>query len=528
MEPKLLSQELLNSENNDILSKFNSIPRYSRDLTTTPNRIAHIGVGGFHRSHMALYLHEFLNRESQAHPSKIPLWCIVGVGITPNDHTMQNALMSQNYLYTLIERVGRRESFHVVGSIFDMVTNESGSTAPCVNVLAEKTTKIISLTITPSGYSLNAAMTLNVEDPLVKSDVQLVASNRGSTTPSSPRTAVGVILESLRLRRVHGVGGVTVLSCDNIQHNGRVIEAAILAFSRAQEEAGGEKGMHSWIQQSCTFPNTMVDRITPATQDRDRQHIKSVYGIQDKCPVVSEGFRQWVIEDRFVGGCRPGWDGLEGVKFTPNVAPYEKMKLRLLNGSHLAVACLGDLKGISSIDEALRWPLLQAFMRALMADEVTPTIPPVEGINLNAYRETLVERFANDAIKDQVLRVATDAPVAVILDSLRDRRVQSNRTPLLALVIASWLRRQRGGLNESGQEIKVIHPFADRLKELGNLNPVDPRPQLGIREIFGNIVEDEEVVQQVAFYLGLLHSRGVASAIEHALSVSKNSRKAAL
>ena len=266
--------------------------------------------------------------------------------------------------------------------------------------------RIVSLTVTEHGYCLNrSTKRLDPEHKLIRGDL---------AHPDRPSSAIGIIVEAYRRRRDSGAPPFTALSCDNIQHNGTVLREAVLALAGLRDSK-----LADWIAEHASFPSTMVDRITPVTAAEDVTALAERYGIVDRWPVFAETFTQWVIEDRFPQG-RPAWEAV-GAQFVDDVAPYEFMKLRLLNASHLAVAGVGRLAGYVTIDEAMADPLISRYMTALMDRETGPTLPPVPGIDLPLYKATLVERFANPAIKDTVERVNTDAPLNILVDPIRDR-----------------------------------------------------------------------------------------------------------
>jgi mannitol 2-dehydrogenase len=290
------------------------------------------------------------------------------------------------------------------------------------------------------------------------------------------------------------------LSCDNIQHNGGVLRSAVLALAALRDTK-----LADWISENASFPSTMVDRITPVTAQEDIASLAERYGIIDRWPVFAEGFTQWVIEDRFPSG-RPAWEDV-GAQFVEDVAPYEFMKLRLLNTSHLAVAGLGRLAGYVTIDEAMSDPLIARYTMALMERDTGPTLPAVPGIDVPRYKATLVERFANPAIKDTVERVNTDAPLNVLVDPIRDRLRTGQPLDLLALALAAWMRRVRGE-DEKGMPIEVRHPLAEQLRVKAIEGGPDPRPLLGMVQLFGDSGTDPRLVEPVGRWLTSLHANG--------------------
>ena len=357
--------------------------------------IVHLGLGGFHRAHMARYTHDLMEVDRAALG-----WGILGVGLMPDDRSMIDDLAAQDGFYTLVEREAQDATATVIGSLAGVLF-AGDTSAALLRAIDDPAIRIVSLTVTENGYCLDpATKRLDPAHPLVAADL---------SRPAEPRSAIGVLVEALRRRRERGAPPFTPLTCDNIQANGHVLRDAVLAHARLRDGA-----LADWIAREVRFPSTMVDRITPRTTDDDRATVSRLYGIRDRRPVVCERFKQWVIEDEFALG-RPEWERV-GAQFVTDVAPYEMMKLRLLNASHLAVSGLGRLAGCETIDKSMRDARISSVMVALMERETGPTLPPIPGIDLDAYKSTLVDRFGNSAIRDTVDRVNTDAPLNVLLD----------------------------------------------------------------------------------------------------------------
>lgn len=465
------------------------IPRF--DPASVRAGIVHLGLGGFHRAHMARYTHDLMQGSADALG-----WGIVGAGLLPADRRMHDALGPQDDLYTLVERDAAGETRTVVASLARTIFAGDG-TAELLSALEDPAIRIVSLTVTEHGYCLNrATKQLDPGHPLIQRDL---------AAPHAPASAIGVLVEALRRRRAARQAPPTLLTCDNIQHNGEILRSAVLALAELQEP-----DLARWIEAETAFPSTMVDRITPVTAQADIDRLRDVDGIDDAWPVFSETFTQWVIEDRFPGG-RPAWETV-GAQFVPDVAPYEFMKLRLLNGSHLAVSGMGRLMGYETIDEAMADPLMTRFMVALMDRETGPTVPPVPGIDLAAYKAKLVERFANPAIKDTVERVNTDAPLNVLLDPMRDRLAAGAPLELLALALAAWLRRVRGE-DEQGKPIEIKHPLAAELRARAIEGGPDPVPLLSVGALFGESGRDPALIAPVGRFLASLYERGAAATL---------------
>ena len=468
-----------------------AIGRPAFDPASVRPGIVHLGLGGFHRAHMARYTHDLMNRRPDALE-----WGIVGVGLMPGDERVRESLAPQDALYTLVERQESEEHVTVIGSLAGIVY-AGKSSSDALDAIDDQAIRIVSLTVTESGYCLNAATKqLDPTHPLIVHDL---------ADPERPRSAIGVIVEAYRRRMSAGLPAFTALTCDNIQHNGVVLSRAVLALARLRDPA-----LADWVEKNARFPNTMVDRITPVTTPDDVKYLAGRFAVDDHWPVFSEVFRQWVIEDDF-GGERPAWEEV-GAQFVSDVAPYEFMKLRLLNASHLAVAGLGRLAGYTYIDEALRDPSLHAYMSALMDRETGPTLLPVPGIDLAAYKVRLLERFSNSKIKDTVDRVNADAPINLLIDPIRDRLSGCATVELLALGLAAWMRRVRGE-DESGQPLSVVHPLASQLRARAIEGGTDPRPLLGVSSLFGELAEDRSFVDRVQRWLTLLYSRGARATL---------------
>ena len=451
--------------------------------------IVHLGLGGFHRAHMARFTHDLMDLRPDA-----SAWGIVGAGLLPADAALQTALAAQDRLYTVVERDGASERATVIAALGGLA--HGGAAA--LEQIDVPGVRIVSLTVTANGYGLDlATKTLDTENAAIARDL---------ASPRAPETPIGVLVEAFRRRRAAGRPAFTAMSCDNIQGNGHVLKAAVLAFAGHLDPL-----LADWIAANAAFPSTMVDRITPVTTHTDIEHVAARYGVADQAPVVCERFIQWVIEDDFADG-RPDWD-VVGAQFVADVALYEMMKLRLLNGSHLAVAGLGRLVGYAFVHEAMADARIRRFMRTLMDRETGPTLPPVPGVDLTAYKATLIERFANPAIRDTVERVNTDAPVGYLLDPIRDRLQNGESVELLSLALAAWMRRVRG-VDESGAPIDVRHPLAAELRARAIEGGPDPRPLLGLAALFGDLGQDTRLQTATGQWLAVLYQSGAAAALE--------------
>jgi len=467
-------------------------PRF--DPAKVSRGIVHLGFGGFHRAHVARYTHDLMERRVDAAE-----WGIVGVGLLPADVRVRDALASQDALYTLVERQDGDEAATVIGSVCEVIFAGESSQA-ALDAIDDPAIRIVSLTVTENGYCGNAATrTLDRDHPSIVHDL---------VHPDQPRSAVGILVEAFRRRMAARAPAFTALTCDNIQHNGVVLRAAVLALAGWRDQALAE-----WIAANASFPSTMVDRITPVTTPPQVEDFTARFDLVDRWPIFCERFRQWVIEDHFVAG-RPAWEEV-GAQFVADVAPYEFMKLRLLNASHLAIAGLGRLMGYVYIDETIRDPSLRSYMLALMDRETGPTLPSVPGVDLDGYKTQLLERFGNVAIKDTVDRVNADAPINLLLEPIRDRLAAGANVDLLALALAAWMRRVTG-VDETGNRISVVHPLAELLRERANAGGPDPRPLLELRKVFGDLIDHGAFVATLKAWLTSLHADGAEATLSSA------------
>ncbi len=472
------------------------VPRYDRSSVTAG--VIHVGVGGFHRAHQAVYLDDLLATGGETG------WGICGVGLRPADAAMRKALVPQDCLYTVVSRGAEGNALRIVGSILKFLYAPDQA-VQVLDAMAAPQTKIVTLTITESAYNYSEATgEFNANHPEIHHDLQ---------DPTHPIGVFGYLAEALDRRRRLGLPAFTVLSCDNVPHNGDVARQSLLAFAALREPA-----LADWIAQNAAFPNGMVDRITPQTTNADREMVLGGFGIEDAWPVVTEPFHQWIVEDHFSDGRPPL--GRVGVQFVSDVTPYEKMKLRLLNGSHSAMGYLGFLAGFTYIHEIMADPLFSAFVRRLMDDEVTPLLPPVPGIDLTVYKDTLMTRLANPAIGDQVTRICLDGSSKMprcLLPSLREALALGRPAPLLTLAVAGWFRYLMG-TDEQGRPYPIDDPRSEELVAGARTGGTDPHPLLALTDLFGDLGKSVAFTQALAADLARLSTDGVLATLAHALS----------
>ncbi len=467
-------------------------PRYDR-AAVRPG-IVHLGVGGFHRSHQALYVDRLLE-SGQAMD-----WGICGVGVLPGDRRMAEVMAAQDCLYTLV--VKHPDGFldaRVVGSVVEYLFAPDDPEA-VVERMAAGTTRIVSLTVTEGGYNTSAATGEFVGDaPDVVADLRPGAP---------PRTAFGLVTEALARRRDRGLPPFAVVSCDNIPHNGDLARRSFAAFAALRDPELGE-----WVATQVAFPNSMVDRITPVTTDADRAELARRFGVEDAWPVVCEPWTQWVLEDAFPAG-RPPLEDV-GVQVVADVAPYELMKLRLLNAGHQVLAHLGRLAGLEYVHEACQDPLFREFLRGYLDEEATPTLAPVPGIDLRRYKSELVGRFANPQVRDTLDRIrenASDRVPQFLLPVLRANLARGGEIRRSAAVLAGWARAAEGA-DDAGLPLALVDPRAEQLGARADRQAAEPLAFLADPDVFGDLAADERFAAAYRDALASLRARGARATV---------------
>lgn len=462
-----------------------AIPGYQRSQIT--GGIVHFGIGNFHRSHQAVYLDDLFNLGLDHD------WGIIGAGVTSFDSAMRDKLKLQDYLTTVVEQDVGKSAARVTGAMIDFL--DPGDRKAIIEKLADPAIRIVSMTITEGGYFINPASgTFDPEHPAIVADAE---------TPSDPKTVFGIILAGLKLRRERSIVPFTVMSCDNIPGNGHVTEHAVVGLAELSDS-----DFARWIADNVAFPNSMVDRITPATTNREIDHCEETFHISDRWPVYCEEFKQWVLEDKFTAG-RPALEKV-GVTFVDDVAPYELMKIRILNGGHAAIAYPGELLDIHFVHETMEEPLIRNFLGKLEMSEIIPCVPPVPGTDLNDYFALIERRFANPKIGDTVSRLAQDGSnrqPKFILPSTADRLRRGEDVVGLALVSALWCRYFEG-TSDSGRKIQFNDASADRLHAAAMKTRDYPLAFLELRDVFGDVAASELFQKRFTRALASLRERG--------------------
>ena len=469
------------------------VPGYDRSRVVTG--VVHFGVGAFHRAHQAMYHDRLMNQGFALD------WGICGAGVMPADQHMKEALLAQDGLYTLV--VKHPDGIYeprLIGSIVEYLFAPDDPHA-VVEKMAAESTRIVSLTVTEGGYNIHHVTgEFETTNPAVVADLQ-----PGAT----PRTTFGLITEALQRRRERGLPPFTVMSADNLQGNGHLAKRVFTAFARLRDPELGD-----WIAREVRFPNSMVDRITPVTTDADRALVRDQFGIDDRWPVVCEPFTQWVLEDSFSVGRPPYEDA--GVQVVEDVEPYELMKLRLLNASHQALCYFGYLCGYRLVHDAAQDPLFRKFLLGYMHEEATPTLAPVPGVDLDDYKQTLIERFSNPEVRDTIARLCAESSDRIpkwLLPVIREQLKTGGEIRRSAAVVASWARYAEG-VDEQNHPIEVIDRLRDVLTPIAKRNRENPDAFISNREVFGDLADDERFGTAYRATLASLYERGARATLE--------------
>jgi mannitol 2-dehydrogenase len=471
-----------------------AVLRPNYDRTRLSPGILHIGLGNFHRAHQSWYLHRLM-QQGLAHD-----WAIIGAGVRAFDATQRDRLAAQDYLTTLIELDPAGQSVEVVGPMIGYVPVAEGN-GPLIAQMADPMIRIVSLTVTEGGYYI---------DPVSKAfDADHSDMLHDAANPATPRTAFGAMVAALRLRRDLGVGPFTAQSCDNLQGNGTILRQTLVSLARLSDP-----DLAGWIDASCTFPNSMVDCIVPATGPAELAMVNA-FGIDDAVPVTHENFRQWVIEDAFCAG-RPDWEKA-GATFSDNVHGYEAQKIRILNAGHQIIAAVGEVMGLTTISETMANPLIHAMFRKVAETEILPHVTPVPGMTPAQYLDLIDRRFANPAIVDTVRRVAFDGSsrqTGMVLPTVRDGLKAGISVEGLALAQAAWARMCQG-TRDDGSTIAPNDPFWPALTERAQGARIKPRHWLEMRQSYGDLADVPVFADAFERWLTMMYRDGMAATLQH-------------
>ena len=470
-------------------------PQYDRSALTPG--IVHIGLGNFHRAHQAWYLHRLMQQGLAQD------WAIIGAGVRPYDETQRLKLAAQDFLTTLIMLDPEETSVEVSGSMIGYVPIVEGN-APLIEQMADPAIRIVALTVTEGGYYIDPATNgFDESHPDIVHD---------AAHPDRPRTAFGAIVAALAKRRAAGLGPFTLQCCDNLQNNGAILRQAVVSLARLSAP-----DLADWIERTCSFPNSMVDCIVPATGPNELQLVHAL-GIDDSAPVTHEPFRQWVIEDDFCAG-RPDWDKV-GATFSDRVHDFEVMKSRILNGGHQMLANAGELLSVGTISGCMAHPLIGAFFRKVAGEEVAPHVAPVPGMTAQAYIELIAHRFSNPRIVDTTRRVAFDGAsrhTGFILPTLREALAAELPYDGLALTEALWAR-MCAGTREDGSQIQANDPNWDDLQKAALAAKSDPLAWLQQKQFYGDLVEHDGFASRFSQALETIWRDGTEAALANYLN----------
>jgi fructuronate reductase len=475
-------------------------PAYDRKALKTG--IVHLGIGAFMRAHMAAATEAAIAAGDLR-------WGIIGVSLRQPD--TRDALAPQDGLYTLAIRDADaqglpRQQLQVIGAVQSLlVAPEKPHTV--LAQIAAPDTRIVSLTVTEKGYCHDPATgALRLDHPDIVHDL---------AHPLAPRSAIGMLVYGLQLRRAQGRGPVTLMSLDNLPANGHVLRAAVLRFAEEIDST-----LRTWIEGQCRFPCSMVDRIVPKTTDSDRATVSAALGCNDAWPVLGEPFFDWAIEDEFAAE-RPDWT-LGGARFVPDAEPFERLKLRMVNGTHSSIAYLGAMAGWQTVDKAIGQPALREHIEALMRDEIEPTLPSLPGLDLAAYRNNLLARYANPALAHRTQQIAMDGSQKLpqrLLGTVRDRLIKQLPVPRMALGLAAWMHYLRG-VDEMGQSYRIDDPHATVLTALHQasigqgVSPQSVQTMLAYAPVFGDLAGHAALTAALVPLLQSLQAHGVAATLE--------------
>ncbi|WP_370968291.1 mannitol dehydrogenase family protein [Enterobacter wuhouensis] len=473
-------------------------PHYDRSQLRS--RIVHFGFGAFHRAHQALLTDRVLNANEGD-------WGICEISLFSGD-VLMSQLRAQDHLFTVLEKGAEGNHPIIVGAVRECLNAKLDSLAAIIEKFCEPQVAIVSLTITEKGYCIDPATgRLDMQNARIIHDLE---------HPSEPHSAPGILVEALHRRRERGLPAFTVLSCDNIPDNGHVVKNAVLGMAQKRSAALAE-----WIKEQVSFPGTMVDRIVPAATDASLAEITQELGVEDPCAISCEPFIQWVVEDNFVAG-RPEWE-VAGVQMVKDVLPWEQMKLRMLNGSHSFLAYLGYLAGYAHINECMEDACFRDAARRLMLDEQAPTLR-ITDVDLTAYADSLIERFANPALQHRTWQIAMDGSQKLpqrMLDGIRVHLERQSAWPLLALGVAGWIRYV-SGKDDRGNDIDVRDPLSGKIRAIVDASGDADRVNalLELSEVFGqDLVQNGRFVEAVNQAYQRIVRHGARQAVIETLNI---------
>lgn len=466
-------------------------PTYSPDSVSAG--ILHFGPGNFHKAHQAVYMDSLMSDGRDLD------WGIIGASVMRGDEKLRDTMISQDLLTTVVTQSAGKSEARVIAPMIAYLP--IGDTQAILETMANPAIRIVSLTVTEGGYFVSADTgAFDNTHPDIQADAADI---------NNAKTVFGLIVRGLIGRRDKAEPAFTVMSCDNLPHNGHAARAAVIGLAHLVDIE-----LADWIEAHSSFPNGMVDRITPATGDYERERVRSLFGIADSVPVFCEDYIQWVLEDDFVAG-RPAFEKA-GVEIVTDVSPFEMMKIRILNGGHAVLAYPAALLGIEYAHEAMQDRLIKAFLESVQIREILPVVPPVPGVDLASYQQSVVSRFSNPAIADTIARLCHDGSnrqPKFIVPTLADRLLQEADINGLALASAFWCRYCEG-YNEQGMVIAPNDPSWSRLQAAALASQQDPSAWLGMRDVYGDLGQDERFRHSFTKALKGVRQNGVAAMLD--------------
>lgn len=472
---------------------------YNYDRKQIKSGILHIGVGNFHRAHEEFFTNKLLEYPDQQH------WGIHGAMLLPTDEHLYKSLIKQDNEYTLTVcgRNGQDKTYRI-GSLVSLDWSLENP-ENILSAIADKDIRIITLTITEGGYNIEKSTgEFILNDEGVRHDLQ---------NPHTPQTTFGYVAEGLRRRKSAGNGAVTILSCDNLQHNGDTTRKSFMSFVKAQDTK-----LAAWMEENVTFPNSMVDRITPATRPDDVIRLNTKNGTNDEAPVYCEDFIQWVIEDKFIAG-RPAWERV-GVEFTDDVTAYENMKLSLLNASHTLLSYPSFLAGYRKVDDAMRDERIVRFVRTFMDIDITPYVPTPSNIDLDLYKQTLIERFGNRSVSDQIARLCFDGiskfPIYVMPNLIKMIQDDADLTRV-AYLIAAYRHYLKYRTDDKGNSFEIAEPWMTQ-KDVNLIDSHEPTDFLSLSAFRStDLMAADAFLKSYLTMVDAIKSNGAMSVLESIL-----------
>lgn len=474
-----------------------ALVKKSANNKTSIKQIVHLGLGAFHRAHQAVYTDKANDVSTNEH------WNIVGVSL--RSANVRDQLVPQNGFYSVTETDIAGNTHRVVPVIENVLVAPENPSAVLM-AMGEVNTEVVSLTITEKGYCHDPSSgNLDTNNSDIQYDLEHL---------DTPKTAIGFLVSSLQSRYDKGEAPYTVLCCDNLPSNGKTLEKIIVQFAQKLDQ-----GLADWISKNVPFPNTMVDRIVPATTESDIAELAEQAGYEDLAMVKTESFSQWVIEDNFVSG-RPAWEDV-GASLVADVEPFENAKLRLLNGAHSSLAYLGYLRGYDYVHQVMEDEDLVLFLKHMMQKEIIPTIDPPQGLNLVNYSEQLLQRFTNPALNHRTYQIAMDGSQKMpqrLLHTIEDNLASNTSFDSLCFAVAGWLRYTMA-FDIKGAPIEVQDPLADELLEIKEQNIQDINMlidgYLNFDKVFSSTLKDSAIFRQkLTYWLGIILANGVQEAIK--------------